>query len=461
MSLAFLAKKSWHTANLRNVEKVWIAEQKHAAEGKKLDELRKNIEEERQLQELRELQAAHGDKKAAIERVEWMYEAPMVQQEKSTEEYLLGKKLKSEASGQQLSEKYGSLGNNNATNAAYENFSRLNEDPMLQIKRQQKEMHESILKNPIKMKRIKEKVENMLKDCKQRKEKKKKNVKSKSKRKRRSHPSDSESKEERPEVVDKRQRSTIMDKKRRRSGYRRSAEAYRTSSNRHKKQDHSKVTGRNRISSSRSPITRSLDHKKNRSRSQSVAQDYSPAHEIDEYGRSRCRRKLSTEKSETQRKDSRSRDRKDRHRSRKASTRYGLTDHSNAVRCEDIDRGSLGPNAKFLAKARAMKEKEEDLRTEKLSKSVKKSTFTAMDKTRNALEMIQNAQEIEAYRKKRALKAEDEIEHKENNCKSDRHFLNACKQLSQRFATSPPSKLVDEKLLAASKSDHTKMYFFF
>ncbi|GAB9472823.1 hypothetical protein Gpo141_00009989, partial [Globisporangium polare] len=26
MSLAFLAKKSWHTANLRNVEKVWIAE---------------------------------------------------------------------------------------------------------------------------------------------------------------------------------------------------------------------------------------------------------------------------------------------------------------------------------------------------------------------------------------------------------------------------------------------------
>lgn len=116
------------------MEKVWIAEQKHAAEGKKLDELRKNIEEERQLQELRELQAAHGDKKAAIERVEWMYEAPMVQQEKSTEEYLLGKKLKSEVSGQQLSEKYGSLGNNNATNAAYENFSRLNEDPMLQIK---------------------------------------------------------------------------------------------------------------------------------------------------------------------------------------------------------------------------------------------------------------------------------------------------------------------------------------
>ena len=44
MSLAFLAKKSWHTANLKNVEKVWIAEQQHKQEEKRLAELKKQID---------------------------------------------------------------------------------------------------------------------------------------------------------------------------------------------------------------------------------------------------------------------------------------------------------------------------------------------------------------------------------------------------------------------------------
>lgn len=83
MSLSFLSKKTWyvpdsmtdrhhhhiHThanartrdpsplspftrnpTNLRNVEKVWIAEQKADAEAKKMAELKKQIAEERQLQ---------------------------------------------------------------------------------------------------------------------------------------------------------------------------------------------------------------------------------------------------------------------------------------------------------------------------------------------------------------------------------------------------------------------------
>nr|CCA18623.1 conserved hypothetical protein [Albugo laibachii Nc14] len=417
MSLAFLAKKSWHTANLRNVEKVWIAEQKHAAEGKKLDELRKNIEEERQLQELRELQAAHGDKKAAIERVEWMYEAPMEQQEKTTEEYLLGKKLKSEASGQQLSEGYGSLGNSNVTNSAYESFSRLNEDPMLQIKRQQKEMHKSILKNPVKMKRIKEKVENMLKDSKQRKEKKKKNVKSK--RKKRNHSSGSDS-EDKIKVDEKSRSSAIREKKRQRDEHRRSMETHKASTNRHKKQAHREVASRSRIGFSRSSNTNSRDHRRNLSRSQRAARRSSPSEEVDEYGRNRSKRESHCKSRRT---ISRSKDRGDRYSSQNSSTKYGLTDHSDAVQCDDIDRGSLGPNAKFVAKARAMKEKEEALRAHKLAKSAKKPGFIAMGTTQNAREMIQNAQEIESYRKKRATKYHEEIEHKETNCKSDRHFL--------------------------------------
>ncbi|RLN95397.1 hypothetical protein BBJ28_00012194 [Nothophytophthora sp. Chile5] len=57
------------------LEKVWIAEQKHAAEEKKVEELRKNIEEERQLQ------ASQGNKAAALERVDWMYEGPSAARE--------------------------------------------------------------------------------------------------------------------------------------------------------------------------------------------------------------------------------------------------------------------------------------------------------------------------------------------------------------------------------------------
>lgn len=49
MALKFLAKKSWHTTNLKNVEKVWVAEQKATQEKKKLEELKKQIIEEQQM----------------------------------------------------------------------------------------------------------------------------------------------------------------------------------------------------------------------------------------------------------------------------------------------------------------------------------------------------------------------------------------------------------------------------
>ena len=56
MSLAFLSKKTWHTTNLKNVEKVWAAEEKEKEEQRKLENWRKEREEERQKAELLELQ---------------------------------------------------------------------------------------------------------------------------------------------------------------------------------------------------------------------------------------------------------------------------------------------------------------------------------------------------------------------------------------------------------------------
>ena len=60
MALKFLNKKGWHTGSLRNIENVWKAEQKRAAEDKKLEELRKQIQEERERHEFRLLQEQAG-----------------------------------------------------------------------------------------------------------------------------------------------------------------------------------------------------------------------------------------------------------------------------------------------------------------------------------------------------------------------------------------------------------------
>lgn len=45
-------KKSWHPQTLKNIERVWKAEQKHDAERKKIDELQKELKEERAREEI-------------------------------------------------------------------------------------------------------------------------------------------------------------------------------------------------------------------------------------------------------------------------------------------------------------------------------------------------------------------------------------------------------------------------
>ncbi|PQM34561.1 hypothetical protein Pyn_19034 [Prunus yedoensis var. nudiflora] len=74
MALKFLNKKGWHTGSLRNIENVWKAEQKHEAEQKKLDELRKQIVEERERSEFRLLQEQAG-LVPRQERLEFLYDS--------------------------------------------------------------------------------------------------------------------------------------------------------------------------------------------------------------------------------------------------------------------------------------------------------------------------------------------------------------------------------------------------
>ncbi len=177
MSLKFLAKKSWNVTNLDNVERVWIAEQAAEKEAKKLKELQKQINEERQIQELRELQVKSGQAVKTVDTtLDWMYEGPAAQTEQTSEEYLLGKIYKPKDTGDNIvketSKKPGSLWLNKVS-SKNDVFTRLHEDPMLMMKRNEKEAHENVLNNPVKMARIRQQLTKEIESKKKLKEEKK------------------------------------------------------------------------------------------------------------------------------------------------------------------------------------------------------------------------------------------------------------------------------------------------
>ncbi|CAM9504672.1 unnamed protein product [Choristocarpus tenellus] len=169
MSLAFLFKKTWHTSTLQNQEKVWIAEQKDAAEKQRIAELTKQVEEERQVRELEEMQAAGGHAAERKERIDWMYEGPMQSsQDRQAEanEYLLGKEFKLEDKGASEIKKLeetqapGTLFTAvSQTTSANEAFRRVQEDPLLKMRRAKIEAQNSVVNNPVKMSRIRHQLE--------------------------------------------------------------------------------------------------------------------------------------------------------------------------------------------------------------------------------------------------------------------------------------------------------------
>lgn len=167
MSLAFLAKKSWHTTNLKNVEKVWIAEQKADDETKKTAELQKQIQEERQIQELRQLQSASGQIIKHVDTsMDWMYEGPasQIQQLQNSEDFLLGKTFKPQEKIAGISDDAYKPAIDSSVwmskvSAKNDSFTRVHEDPLLLIKQSEKKTRDSILSNPLKIARLKEQVE--------------------------------------------------------------------------------------------------------------------------------------------------------------------------------------------------------------------------------------------------------------------------------------------------------------
>lgn len=186
MALKFLNKKGWHTGSLRNIENVWKAEQKHEAEQKKLEELRKQIHEERERSEFRQLQEAAG-LVPRQERLDFLYESGLAVGKGSSEGF---KALEAPTSGGASSTAADSSSSKAAVpgalfedkpQSANDAWRKLHSDPLLLIRQREQEALARIKNNPIRMAMIQKSVES---------EKQQQEVKRESKKRRNKHQHD-------------------------------------------------------------------------------------------------------------------------------------------------------------------------------------------------------------------------------------------------------------------------------
>ncbi|KAK0142627.1 Pre-mRNA-splicing factor CWC25 [Merluccius polli] len=203
-------KKSWHPQTMKNIERVWKAEQKHEAERKKIEELQKELKDERAREEITKFAQETGALKKKDDRLDWMYQGPAGQV--SRDEYLLGRPI-----DKQITEQFeetesgpstqtgllpGSIFNPTTPASTLDLAAKIREDPLFEIRKREEEKKREVLTNPVKMKKIKEMLRQNLEKEKKKKRKKEKKEKrgdkerkKEKKHKRRSTSSNSEEEE--------------------------------------------------------------------------------------------------------------------------------------------------------------------------------------------------------------------------------------------------------------------------
>ncbi|CAK6975754.1 pre-mRNA-splicing factor CWC25 homolog [Scomber scombrus] len=179
-------KKSWHPQTMKNIERVWKAEQKHEAECKKIEELQKELKEERAREEITKYAEVTGAIKKKDDRLDWMYQGPAGQV--SRDEYLMGRPI-----DKQITEQYeepesgpsaetgllpGSIFNPTTPASNLDMAAKIREDPLFEIRKREEAKKREVLSNPVKMKKIKEMLRQNL-DKKDKKKKRKKDKKEK------------------------------------------------------------------------------------------------------------------------------------------------------------------------------------------------------------------------------------------------------------------------------------------
>jgi hypothetical protein len=155
-------KKSWHPVLMSNQRRVWEEEKKALDERKRTEQRIKELKEERAKEEIQAKLEAAGSRKR-VDRVDWMYQGPSSGQAGTTEEmegYLLGKrridglikgtenkKLEKQAS----EESFMALQH---ANTLRDTASKVREDPMLAIKKQEQAAYEAMMNDPIKRRQL-------------------------------------------------------------------------------------------------------------------------------------------------------------------------------------------------------------------------------------------------------------------------------------------------------------------
>jgi hypothetical protein len=143
------------------MEKVWKAEQKHEAEQKKIEELKRELDRERSRKDILDLK---NGGKSERDGLDWMYRGGVVQSqttEAALKAAVIPDEPKEDFSTPSLLQK--------KLPSTQDTWAKLNEDPLLEIKRQEQEMLKSITTNPLQMKAIRKELEKSKKKHKKRK----------------------------------------------------------------------------------------------------------------------------------------------------------------------------------------------------------------------------------------------------------------------------------------------------
>ncbi|XP_046468894.1 pre-mRNA-splicing factor CWC25 homolog [Neodiprion pinetum] len=198
-------KKSWHPSTMKNMEKVWKAEQQNSQEKKRIAELKREIEMEKDREDMTKYAMDQGViEKKEDKKLDWMYQGP--NQMLNREDYLLGRAIDKPFEQMAQAEKEAEQNRAPKNHVEYECippslrfFSgneqvdlarKLQEDPLYAIKKKEMESRSQLLKNPVKLKQLKQLLEEQA--TKSRAEKKHKKRKSKKQSKHDSEGSDSD-----------------------------------------------------------------------------------------------------------------------------------------------------------------------------------------------------------------------------------------------------------------------------
>ncbi|XP_028969190.1 pre-mRNA-splicing factor CWC25 homolog [Galendromus occidentalis] len=194
-------KKSWHPSTLKNQERVWKAEQQEEMEKKKMEELHQELQHQREKEHYQDLNDEARGSTEKKNKMDWMYKGVTALVDR--EDYLLGRKVDktfdviqaAEEQNKQTAESSGGDGlpsqlfrrrNDDSDLTPVDMATKVREDPLYMIRKQEYESRKQLLSNPVRLKMLQEMI------AKEKSGKSKKHKKSKKRKKKKDSDDDSD-----------------------------------------------------------------------------------------------------------------------------------------------------------------------------------------------------------------------------------------------------------------------------